>query len=68
MTPMIKEQPTNGTVIQESPDTQQAPDLSTFEQEFAALCQKYGVQLVPYIITFNNGTQMADAKFVPVQK
>lgn len=64
MTPMIKEQ-TNGT---ESPTTLQAPDLATFEQEFAALCQRYGVQLVPYIITFNNGAQVADAKFVPVQK
>lgn len=66
MTPMIKEQPTNGTI--EIPATEQAPDLPTFEQEFEALCQKYGVQLVPYIITFNNGAQVADAKFVPVQK
>lgn len=42
--------------------------LAAFQQELDALLKKYGVQLVPYIITFNNGTQIADAKFVPVQK
>lgn len=64
MTPMIKEQ-TNGT---ELPTTPQAPDLPTFEQELKALCQKYGVQLVPYIITLNDGRQLADAKYMLVQK
>lgn len=42
--------------------------LTAFQQDLTALCQKYGVELVPYIITFNNGTQIADAKFVPIQK
>lgn len=65
MTTTIKE-PTNGTVVQELPTI--APDLATFQQELDALLQKYGLQLVPYIITFNNGTQIADAKFVPIQK
>lgn len=67
MTPVVKEKD-NGTVIQELPTTEQAPDLTTFEQELAALCQKYQVQLVPYIITFNNRVQIADAKFMPIEK
>ena len=59
-------EPANGTVAQELPAI--VPDLATFQQELDALLQKYSLQLVPYIITFNNGAQMADAKFVPVQK
>lgn len=55
------EQSTNGTMIQETVSL-------TFESELAALLKKYNLQLVPYIIRFNDGTQLADAKFVPVQK
>lgn len=76
MATTVKEQPTNGTatladapapVTNEMPLT---PDqrLAAFQAELTALCGKYGVELVPYIITFNNGTQIADAKFVLAQK
>lgn len=51
----------NGTVTQEV-------TLATFESELATLLKKYNLQLVPYIIKFNDGTQLADAKFIPVQK
>lgn len=61
-----KDQPANGTVIQELPAA--PPDLTTFQQELEALLQKYSVQLVPYRIVFNDGTQIADAKYVPIRK
>lgn len=63
------EQPTNGTATLDDPQPL-TPDqrLAAFQQDLTALMGKYGVELVPYIITFNNGTRIADAKFVPVQK
>lgn len=46
----------------------EAPQSLTFEAELAALMEKHQVQLVPYIIKFNNGNELADAKFMSIQK
>ena len=42
--------------------------LVEFQQALEALLLKYQVQLVPFIITLNDGRQLADAKFMLVQK
>lgn len=59
----VEAQPANGT----QPLTPEAK-LAAFQQELEALTNKYSVRLVAYIIRFNDGTQIADAKYIPVEK
>lgn len=72
MTTATKEQ-ANGTVIQElsaNVPAQATPQerIQAFGQELAALCQKYGVQMQPFIKSYNGGQQIADVEFVAVGK
>lgn len=41
--------------------------LNAFLVEYNQLLEKYRIQLIPYTIRFNNGNQLADAKFAPIE-
>lgn len=69
------EQPANGTatladapalVTNEQPLT---PDqrLAAFQAELVPLMERYGVRFVPYIKTYNDGSQAAALEFVAVK-
>lgn len=53
---------------EERPANMETPQqrLQAFGQELSALCQKYGVQIRPFIKSYNGGQQIADVEFVVV--
>lgn len=84
MIPTVTEQTANGlleaTTVSEQIDTlmtttSPAPQPLTlqeraqaFSQEFTMLCRKYGVEMRPFIKSYNDGQQAADVDFVAVGK
>lgn len=66
---------TKAQVIDQSANGNEAPTeatpqerLQAFGQELTALCQKYRVEMRPFIKSYNGGQQIADVEFVAVVK